>query len=55
MPLRPFTLAARLMHYSRYGSGAQDQRLTPLYLGYPSLLLGKRLLAERLRGRVCRP
>jgi surface antigen Omp85-like protein/WD40 repeat protein len=40
MPVRPFTLAARLMHFGRYGSGAEDSRLTPLYLGYASLIRG---------------
>ena len=40
MPVRPFTIAARIMHYGRYGSGAEDNRLTPLYLGYPSLVRG---------------
>ena len=40
MPLRPFTLAARVLHYGRYGSGAEDTRLTPLFLGYPSLIRG---------------
>jgi WD40 repeat protein len=40
MPLRPFTIAARLLHYGRYGSGAEDSRLVPLYLGYPELVRG---------------
>lgn len=40
MPLRPFTLAGRLMHIGRYGSGADDARLSPLFLGYPSLVRG---------------
>jgi WD40 repeat protein len=40
MPVRPFTIAARVMHFGRYGSGAEDARLTPLYLGYPSLVRG---------------
>jgi WD40 repeat protein len=40
MPVRPFTLAARLLHFGRYGSGAEDVRLTPLYLGYQSLIRG---------------
>lgn len=40
MPLRPFTLAFRAMHYGRYGSGSEDARLTPLYIGYPSLVRG---------------
>jgi outer membrane protein assembly factor BamA len=40
MPVRPFTLAARLLHYGRYGSDAQDSRLQPLYLGWPGLVRG---------------
>jgi len=40
VPLRPFTLAFRLMHYGRYGQGAEDDRLWPLYIGYESLLRG---------------
>ncbi len=41
MPARPFTLAARVMHYGRYGANAQDStRLYPLFLGYPSLVRG---------------
>jgi Tol biopolymer transport system component len=40
MPVRPFTLAARLLHYGRYGSGAEDSRLVPLFLGYTGLVRG---------------
>jgi hypothetical protein len=41
MPLRPFTIAARIMHYGRYGANAEDStRLYPLFLGYPSLVRG---------------
>jgi hypothetical protein len=40
MPLRPFTIAARLLHYGRYGSGAEDSRLVPLFLGYTGLVRG---------------
>ncbi len=37
---RPFTLAVRGFHYGRYGSGAEDQRLSPLYLGGGDLVRG---------------
>jgi hypothetical protein len=37
---RPVTLAVRGLHYGRYGTGADDQRLTPLYLGQGSLVRG---------------
>lgn len=30
MPVRPFTIAMRVMHVGRYGSGASDPRLLPL-------------------------
>lgn len=39
--LRPFTIAARGMHYARYGKDADNyERLTPLYLGEETLLRG---------------
>lgn len=40
MPVRPFTLAFRFMHFGRYGRGGDDERLWPLYIGYESLLRG---------------
>ncbi len=40
MPVRPFTLAGRLMHYGRFGPGADDGRLSPLFLGYPGIVRG---------------
>jgi len=40
MPVSFYTIAARAMHYGRYGSGAEDPRLYPLFIGYPSLVRG---------------
>jgi len=40
MPVRPITIAGRILHYGRYGSGGEDQRLGSLFLGYPSLVRG---------------
>ncbi|MFC2165690.1 BamA/TamA family outer membrane protein [Acidobacteriota bacterium] len=40
MPVRPFTLAFRLMHTGRYGTGAEDSRLYPLFMGYENLVRG---------------
>ena len=42
MPVRPFTLAGRLMHYGRYGPerSAEDNRLAPLFLGYSGIVRG---------------
>ena len=37
---RPFTLAFRLMHFGRYGSDAEDSRLSPLFLGWDGLVRG---------------
>ncbi len=39
-PVRPLTLAGRVLHYGRYGSGGEDPRLLPLFLGYQSLVRG---------------
>jgi Tol biopolymer transport system component len=40
MPVRPFTLAVRLLHYGRYGPSADDQRIYPNFLGYQSMVRG---------------
>jgi Tol biopolymer transport system component len=40
MPAPFYTLAVRALHFGRYGSGAQDTRISPLYLGYPWLVRG---------------
>jgi hypothetical protein len=40
MPLRPITLAARVQHVGRYGSGAADARLTPLVVGLQTMVRG---------------
>ena len=40
MPVRPYTLAARVVHYGRYGGGSEDERFYPLFLGYPELIRG---------------
>ena len=40
MPTPFFTIAGRAMHIGRYGSGADDPRLPPMYLGYPWLIRG---------------
>lgn len=37
---RPVTFAVRGLHYGRYGNGADDPRLSPLYLGRGSLMRG---------------
>ncbi len=39
---KPFTLAARALHYGRYGSDAENGELFPLYLGYGTLVRGYR-------------
>jgi Tol biopolymer transport system component len=40
MPAPFYTIAARVIHDGRYGSGGEDQRLFPMYIGYPSLVRG---------------
>jgi Tol biopolymer transport system component len=40
IPARPFTIAVRGVHYGRYGSGGEDPRLPPLFLGYTTLVRG---------------
>jgi Tol biopolymer transport system component len=53
MPVRPFTLAARLLHYGRYGADGEDPRLQPLFLGYGGLVRGYRL--GSFSASECRP
>lgn len=38
--VRPVTFAVRALHYGRYGSDGENQRLTPLYVGQGSLVRG---------------
>jgi Tol biopolymer transport system component len=40
MPAPFYTIAARVIHDGRYGSGGEDLRLFPMYIGYPSLVRG---------------
>jgi outer membrane protein assembly factor BamA len=40
MPWSPVTFAVRGLHLGRYGPGAEDSRLSPLFLGYPTLVRG---------------
>jgi WD40 repeat protein len=40
VPVKPFTLAFRALHYARYGHDAEDSRFYPLYIGYWDLVRG---------------
>lgn len=40
MPVSFYTLAARVLHYGRYGRDSQDPRLFPLFLGYSDFVRG---------------
>jgi Tol biopolymer transport system component len=40
MPVPFYTVALRALHYGRYGRDAEDQRLVPLFIGYPNLVRG---------------
>jgi outer membrane protein assembly factor BamA len=50
---RNLTLAGRVLHFGRYGGGAEDQRLQELYLGYPALIRG--YSAESFSSQECGP
>jgi WD40 repeat protein/surface antigen Omp85-like protein len=40
MPVRPYTVAIRVLHLARYGRDADDLRLREAYLGSPTLVRG---------------
>lgn len=40
MPAQFYTIAARVMHYGRYGADAENDLLFPLFIGYPNLVRG---------------
>ena len=40
MPMRPFTLAGRVVHVGRYGRDADNTIMYPLFIGYPSFVRG---------------
>jgi hypothetical protein len=40
MPVAFYTVAARVIHYGRYGADADDDRLHPIYLNDPSFVRG---------------
>jgi hypothetical protein len=40
MPVRPYTIAMRVVHTGRFGPGADDFRLRDAYVGSPSLVRG---------------
>ena len=40
MPIQPYTLAARVVHFGRYGNDSEDNRLQPLFIGYQQLMRG---------------
>jgi outer membrane protein assembly factor BamA len=53
MPAPFYTIATRVMHYGRYGSGSDDTRLFPLFIGYPNLVRGYDV--NTFDGRDCPP
>jgi hypothetical protein len=53
MPVRPYTVAGRIFHIGRYGRDAEDQRLLPLYLGYPGMVRGYDF--NSFRANECHP
>ena len=40
MPIRPYTLAGRILHFGRYGGDEDNTLLQPLFLGYQPLIRG---------------
>jgi hypothetical protein len=52
MPVPFYTIAVRALHIGRYGSGSDDPRLSPLYLGSPSLVRGYGLSEDSAAGCV---
>lgn len=40
VPISPFTVAFRFLHYGRYGKNSEDERLWPLFLGYETFIRG---------------
>jgi Tol biopolymer transport system component len=40
MPFTPLTIAARALHIGRYGTDSESLRLSPLFVGFPSLVRG---------------
>jgi outer membrane protein assembly factor BamA len=52
-PARFYTIAARAMHYGRYGRDGEDSRLLPLFMGYPELVRGYNL--GSFRASECAP
>jgi outer membrane protein assembly factor BamA len=40
MPVRPYTIAMRVMHSGRYGRDSETNRIIPLFVGYPNLVRG---------------
>jgi outer membrane protein assembly factor BamA len=40
MPVSFYTIAVRMFHYGRYGTGADDIRLRPIYLNDPGFVRG---------------
>jgi Tol biopolymer transport system component len=53
MPVPFYTLAVRALHYGRYGSGGEDARLFPLFIGYPTFVRGYDV--GTFQGRDCVP
>jgi Tol biopolymer transport system component len=50
MPVRPYTIATRLLHYGRYGRNSDDERLIPVFLGFQTLIRGYTFRQSDLSG-----
>jgi Tol biopolymer transport system component len=49
MPVEPYTIAARIVHFGRYGRDSDDERLFPLFIGYETLVRGYGVRTFNLR------
>ncbi|HEY0788518.1 MAG TPA: BamA/TamA family outer membrane protein, partial [Thermoanaerobaculia bacterium] len=48
---RPVTFAVRAYHYGRYGEDAEDERMSPLFIGYATMVRGYE--SDSFRGDEC--
>lgn len=53
MPVRPVTIAGRVMHIGRYGGDAESPRLSPFFLGFPTFVRGYDVYS--FRAQDCAP
>jgi hypothetical protein len=40
LPVQPYTIAGRVLHFGRYGADGEDPRIQPLFMGYQQFIRG---------------